>query len=179
MSGNTVRTPVIDKNGRLTHVHKSTDDGSGASSRISSVGKPPTAKSQSSLSDQQMKVLTDAYNLKPVTMSDGSIHDGGHLVSGHKYRTALALESKGLASVRYQGPSMGWVKPTAKGSALVNFERITAEANITDKEDPNYNTDMDVIFPGTQSTYRDMILAGFNPNDAEDQDAFVEAMNDY
>lgn len=33
----------------------------------------------------------------------------GILVSGHKHRTALSLERLGLATVRYQGPSLGWL----------------------------------------------------------------------
>ena len=36
----------------------------------------------------------------------------GILVSGHGYRTAIALERKGLGTVRYQGPSMGWFVAT-------------------------------------------------------------------
>lgn len=34
--------------------------------------------------------------------------DFGLLVSGPQYRTAIALERKGLGVVRYQGPGMGW-----------------------------------------------------------------------
>lgn len=36
--------------------------------------------------------------------------DDSILVSGNEYRTALALEARGLASVRYQGPTMGWAR---------------------------------------------------------------------
>lgn len=38
----------------------------------------------------------------------------GNLVSGHQYRTALALENKRLGSVRYQGPSLGWFVPNTE-----------------------------------------------------------------
>lgn len=47
---------------------------------------------------------------------------------------------------------------------MTNFERLTNEAKLTNKTDPAYNTDMDIIVPGTTKTYRDMILAGFDPN---------------
>ncbi len=55
---------------------------------------------------------------------------------------------------------------------MSNFERITAEANITDPTHPNYDSDMDIIVAGTTKTYREMILAGFNPNNPEDMEAF-------
>ena len=51
------------------------------------------------LSTTQQTLLNQAKSLKG---------DHGILVSGHKYRTALALERKGLGTVRYQGPSLGW-----------------------------------------------------------------------
>lgn len=56
------------------------------------------------LTAPQKQLLQDARNLELVTR-DPSV---GALVSGARYRTALALERKGLGHVRYQGPSLGW-----------------------------------------------------------------------
>lgn len=173
MSGNnTVRTAVVNKNGVLTHVHKGTDKSTGSSNRLNGVVTPPVPKHSAALSDQQKKVLKATYGIKPIVYDDGSVYEPGHLVSGHEYRTAIALENKGLATVRYQGKSLGWVKLTSKGSALVNFERITEEAHITDPKDPRYNSDDDMIVAGTTKTYRDMILAGLDPNYEENFETF-------
>lgn len=57
------------------------------------------------LTQPQQKLLTSARNLAKV-----SAH--GLLVSGHAYRTGLALERKGFGRLRYQGPSLGWFHPT-------------------------------------------------------------------
>jgi hypothetical protein len=57
---------------------------------------------------------------------------------------------------------------------MTNFERITAEAKIVDKSDPNYNTDMDIIVPGTTKPYREMILAGFDPNNSVQAQRFLD-----
>lgn len=43
-----------------------------------------------------------------ITHSDGSTSTHGRLVSGHEYRTALALEKMGLGTLRHQGPGRGW-----------------------------------------------------------------------
>jgi len=60
------------------------------------------------LSKPQQKLRNAAHALEPITHKDGSVSIVGILVSGHRYRTALALEGKGLGNVRYQGPSLGW-----------------------------------------------------------------------
>jgi len=56
-------------------------------------------KSTVVLSPTQTKILAHA---KALTGKQGI------LVSGHHYRTAVSLEAKGLGTVRYQGPSLGW-----------------------------------------------------------------------
>ena len=53
------------------------------------------------LSPQQRRLFESARDF-------GRYTDQGILVSGHAYRTALSLERKGLGTVRYQGPTMGW-----------------------------------------------------------------------
>lgn len=37
-------------------------------------------------------------------------HADHQLVSGREYQSALALQRRGLATVRYQGTSMGWAR---------------------------------------------------------------------
>jgi hypothetical protein len=59
------------------------------------------------LSTTQKTLLTQAESLAG---------DHGILVSGHKYRTALSLERKGMGTVRYQGPSLGWFATIARTS---------------------------------------------------------------
>lgn len=49
------------------------------------------------LSETQQRILDQASGL-----------EHGLLVRGHTYRTAESLERKGLGSIRYQGPSLGW-----------------------------------------------------------------------
>lgn len=47
-----------------------------------------------------------------------------------------------------------------------NRERIQREAAITDPSHPDYNSDNDITLPGGNGkTYRDAILAGFDPNE--------------
>lgn len=60
------------------------------------------------LTAPQQALLTSAQNMKPITYADGSSREPSILVSGHTYRTAIALERRGLGTVRYQGPSLGW-----------------------------------------------------------------------
>ena len=43
----TVRTPIVDKNGKATHVNKKVDTGSSANGRLASVTSPPKSKPQS------------------------------------------------------------------------------------------------------------------------------------
>jgi hypothetical protein len=54
-----------------------------------------------------------------------------------------------------------------------NFARITEEARITDPTNPNFNSDMNIIIAGTTKSYREMILAGFDPNSTDACDAFL------
>ena len=56
---------------------------------------------------------------------------------------------------------------------MTNWERLQREAEVTDKNSPEYNSDMDIIVAGTQSTYRDMIKAGFDPNGEANFEAYV------
>ena len=58
---------------------------------------------QARLSEPQARLLAAARDLAKVS-------DHSMLVSGPRYRTALSLERKGLGTVRYQGPSMGWFR---------------------------------------------------------------------
>lgn len=67
------------------------------------------------LSPQQSQLLERAQAAQPIVHKDNSVTPPSILVSGHEYRTALALERKGLARVRYQGQSMGWLSATEKG----------------------------------------------------------------
>lgn len=56
---------------------------------------------------------------------------------------------------------------------MSNTERITKEANTTDTTSPDFNPDMDITIAGCNGkTYRDLILAGFDPNDHDDLDEF-------
>lgn len=57
------------------------------------------------LTNPQKDLIEQARKLEEVS-------DHGLLVSGHQHRTATALEGKGLGTVRYQGPSLGWFKTT-------------------------------------------------------------------
>ena len=54
------------------------------------------------LSVSQVDLIESARTL----LKTGSF--SGLLVSGRKYRSALALEAKGYGYVKYQGPSLGW-----------------------------------------------------------------------
>lgn len=56
------------------------------------------------LTQPQKELLASARDLAKV-----SVH--GLLVSGHAYRTGLALERKGFGRLKYQGPSLGWFHP--------------------------------------------------------------------
>lgn len=55
------------------------------------------------LSPAQNKLLDAARKLSAVAPSRSWL-----LVSGHEYRTAEALERKGMGELRYQAPGMGW-----------------------------------------------------------------------
>ncbi len=57
----------------------------------------------------QERLLSSAESVGPITFADGSVYEPGLLVSGNEYKTALALERRGYGTVRYQGPSMGWL----------------------------------------------------------------------
>jgi len=62
------------------------------------------------MSAQEM-LMRDAQELKPIVFKDGSIMDVGILVSGNRYRTAVALEKKGKGTLQYQGPgNRGWFR---------------------------------------------------------------------
>lgn len=61
-------------------------------------------KTARKLSDRQEELL---HSLRSSTVPE-------NLVSGREYQTALALERRGLATVRYQGPTMGWARATTK-----------------------------------------------------------------
>lgn len=61
------------------------------------------------LTPPQARLYDHIQTIKP--------EDHDLLVSGHEYRTAMALERRGLATVRYQGPSLGWVRPTQSPEA--------------------------------------------------------------
>lgn len=63
-------------------------------------------------------------------------HTGPHgtFVSGHEHRTALALERRGLVSVRYQGPSQGWV--TLPEHEATEAEPVTEEPAYVTVENP-------------------------------------------
>lgn len=58
-----------------------------------------------------------------------------------------------------------------------NLQRLLVMAKIVDKADPDYNTDMDIIVPGTTKTYRDMILAGYDATSEEAHNAFSAKEN--
>jgi hypothetical protein len=60
-----------------------------------------------SLTAPQKQLLDDTRALELMDERSGDASPGA-LVSGARYRTALALERKGLGHVRYQGPSLGW-----------------------------------------------------------------------
>jgi hypothetical protein len=60
-----------------------------------------------SLTAPQKQLLDDTRALEVMDGRSGGPSVGA-LVSGARYRTALALERKGLGHVRYQGPSLGW-----------------------------------------------------------------------
>lgn len=54
-----------------------------------------------------------------------------------------------------------------------NVERLQREAGVTDPEHPDYNSDLDSIVPATTKTYRQLILDGIDPNDADAVEAYV------
>jgi len=61
------------------------------------------------LPQTQQRILDHAHELAAYTD-----HSYAVLVSGHQYRSAAALERKGLGTLKYQGPSLGWFRlPTA------------------------------------------------------------------
>lgn len=57
--------------------------------------------------------------------------------------------------------------------AETNLERLQREAGITDPEHPDYNSDLDIIVPAITKSYRQLIVACIDPNDADAVDAFV------
>jgi hypothetical protein len=59
-----------------------------------------------------------------------------------------------------------------------NFERLQREAEITDAADPHYNSDLDIILPGTTATSRDVIRAGIDPNDEPSREAYLDTLRD-
>lgn len=60
------------------------------------------------LSEPQRYLWAQTRRFEQEQANRGQDHTHGTLVSGHVYRTAIALENKGLGRVRYQGPSLGW-----------------------------------------------------------------------
>ena len=63
------------------------------------------------LSAPMQKLLDRVHALAETSRNTGA-HNFGILVSGNPYRTALALEKRGLVHVRYQSSSRGWVTPS-------------------------------------------------------------------
>lgn len=74
------------------------------------------------LSNPQKQLIAHARELEKWS-------DHGLLVSGHQYRTAIALENKGLGTVRYQGPSRGWFKTTDTYDRMEVIARMTEMGN--------------------------------------------------
>lgn len=64
----------------------------------------------STLSPAQQKLLDRAVP-HVLVHKDFSVSVIDTLVSGREYRTAQALERRGLGTLRYQGPSLGWFTP--------------------------------------------------------------------
>jgi hypothetical protein len=62
------------------------------------------------LSPAMVQLLDAAGSVAPVVYSDGSVWDHGTLVSGRRWRTALALEKRGLVVIFGRETSRGWVK---------------------------------------------------------------------
>lgn len=83
------------------------------------------------LTEPQRRLLSGAESLRPVVYDDGSVYDPGTLVTGNEYRTAEALERRGLGTLRYQGPSMGWFRPNRPEMAdMSESERAEKIADI-------------------------------------------------
>ena len=123
---NTIKTPVINKNGVLTHVHKNLDKPTGAAgSRVAALSgskKPVLTSKQKSLLEAAVRLDETHAQHQPHLVGHGS------LVSGHDYRTAIALENKGLGSLRYQGPSLGWFAPNEAGRQFLSAKTSTSAA---------------------------------------------------
>lgn len=123
---NTIKTPVVNKNGVLTHVHKNLDKPTGtAGSRVAALSgskKPVLTSKQKSLLESAVRLDETHAQYQPHLVGHGS------LVSGHDYRTAIALENKGLGSLRYQGPSLGWFAPNEAGRQFLSAKTSTSAA---------------------------------------------------
>ena len=68
------------------------------------------------LSPAMVQLLDAAGRVAPVAYADGSVWDHGTLVSGRQWKTALALEGRGLVVIFGRETSRGWVK--AKGVSV-------------------------------------------------------------
>ncbi|MBN9214654.1 MAG: hypothetical protein J0J04_07560 [Microbacterium sp.] len=55
-----------------------------------------------------------------------------------------------------------------------NWERLQREAVVVDPSDPAFNSDLDMVIPATNKTYRDMIRMGIDPNDEDRRDPWIE-----
>lgn len=82
------------------------------------------------LTPAQQALLTSAQNMKPIVYGDGSTREPSILVSGNTYRTAIALERKGLGTVRYQGHSLGWFAPALNPTAEELADAKQAEEDV-------------------------------------------------
>ena len=69
------------------------------------------------LTKPQQELLARAQQAKPITYNDGSTTPPSILVSGRDYHTAVALENKGLGTIRWQGPNLGWFSATSTQEA--------------------------------------------------------------
>lgn len=71
------------------------------------------------LSSAQQKLIEHARDL--------AAHGGTHgvLVDGHQYRTAAALEKRGLGTLRYQGPgARGWFRAEPETQQAMDREAM-------------------------------------------------------
>jgi len=80
-----------------------------------------------------------------------------------------------VADGRFQEKSNARPAGSLPASAEANWERLQREAELLDRTDPAYNSDLDIVVAGLRITYRELILAGISPDD----EAAIDRLRDF
>jgi hypothetical protein len=114
MSGNTVRTPIVDKNGKATHVNKKIQT-AGESNRVAAVAAPTNAATE-----------VDTKRLQPADMTFEEIrHAVNHFQPTHRWKKELEhTTKKRVQSLFVYADNPDTVPGTDIPPANVSFERL-------------------------------------------------------